>query len=139
MKASKENKMIKINTIDHINMSVSNLESSLKFYEEMFGFEVKEKSLYKNQKHAITGVSDKVMLALYESKQLPELGRIRHFGINIENFDEVLNIINQKKIKTYFGDESQGGAVIYKNSRSVYIHDPDGNEIELTEKVGGGL
>ena len=34
--------MIRVNAIDHINMSVNNLEKSILFYEKLFGWAVCE-------------------------------------------------------------------------------------------------
>ena len=36
-------------------------------------------------------------------------------------------------------DDGDGGIIRYPRSRSLYVQDPDGNEIELTSAFGGGL
>lgn len=131
--------MIKINTIDHINMFTQNLEASLEFYKNFFNFEVKERGTNNQRPYAITGISQKMMIALYEVEQLPSQGRINHIGIHIQDFDETLAQLKNRGIKTLYGNEAENGAVKYDCSRSVYIADPDGNEIELSEKFGGGL
>lgn len=131
--------MIKINHIDHLNMFVSDLELSLDFYQKLFGFEVKKRATSKGRPYAITGVSGKIMLALYEEKNLPSFGRVNHFGMHVANFQQVLESINAQGIKTYYGDPEEKGAVVYERSRSLYIRDPDGNEIELSENFAGAL
>ena len=39
--------------LDHINLSVKNLEESLNFYEELFDFKVVEQSEHKNKPYTI--------------------------------------------------------------------------------------
>ena len=131
--------MIKVNHMDHLNMFVSHLELSLNFYEKLFGFKVKESGTSRGRPYAITGVSEKIMLALYEDKNLPPAGRMNHFGLNVADFQIALETIDAQGIETYYGDSMEKGAVVYDRSRSLYIRDPDGNEIELSENFAGGL
>lgn len=118
-------------------MNVTNLEKSIEFYEKVFGFKVYEKDISQmsGNKYAIIGQSNKAFLAIYESTQPTKLN---HIGFNIDNFDDVLLAIKELKLKVgQYGDEN--GIVDYPNSKSIYIYDPDDNEIELSSKFGGGL
>ena len=132
--------MIAINTIDHINIEVSRLDKSIKFYQEVFDFEVKEAgvSSMSGSKYAIIGISGKVMLALVESEEDLTETRLNHFGINVLDFDMALSVIQKLKIPTGDYGDAQN-VVAYPKSRSIYVLDPDGNEIELSSNFGGGL
>jgi lactoylglutathione lyase len=137
--------MLKFNGIDHINMNVRNLEKSVSFYQDVFGFEVKEEGEYfspaakRNIVFKIIGKSDKGMLALYEQKDLVQKSHINHLGFHISNFSiEQAQLLHDKKIPVQYFDEL-GGVVEYKNSHSIYIEDPDGNGIEVSSVFGGGL
>ena len=58
--------MIKISGVDHINMNVKDLEASKKFYQSVFGFELKEAGFRNGGNWAIVGVPGRLYLALYE-------------------------------------------------------------------------
>jgi catechol 2,3-dioxygenase-like lactoylglutathione lyase family enzyme len=134
---NKGEKMLNIKGIDHINMNVKNLAKSIEFYEKMFGFEVKESGVspMSGNKFAIIGESNKAFLAIYEGS---EPSKLNHIGFNVENFELVLEAIKKHNIRVGdYGDEN--GIVNYPQSKSIYIYDPDENEIELSSKFGGGL
>jgi catechol 2,3-dioxygenase-like lactoylglutathione lyase family enzyme len=42
-------------------------------------------------------------------------------------------------VPVLYTERWRDGVVEYPQSRSVYVADPDGNEIELTSAFGGGL
>ena len=59
--------MVKINRIDHINMNVTDLKETLSFYNEIFGFTVKEQGNRQGVEYAIIGLKDTVYLCVYET------------------------------------------------------------------------
>ncbi len=122
--------MLIATTIDHINMVVKNLEESVRFYHDLFGFEVKQEQPEWNSK--IIG-TEHIKLCLYEDASFDPGNGIKHFGFHIENFDEI-----EKKCSE-FGVEMPYGTVNWGSSRSIYIIDPSGYEIELSDIQGGGL
>lgn len=129
--------MIKLARIDHINMQVRNVARSKNFYESLFGFALKESGSAQGKPWAILGVSDKAYLCLYESDKAHRANEgilINHFGFHVKNFREIEASLKEKKIKINYGGVIQNG-----KSRSIYIEDPDGYEIELSETIGGGL
>lgn len=132
--------MIAINTIDHMNIRVKNFDISKEFYQKVFGFEVKEEgvSTKSGAPYAIIGISDKLLLALCESNGELIETRLNHFGINVVDFDKSLEVIKELNVPT--GDYGNAENVVeYPKSRSIYLLDPDNNEIELSTKFGGGL
>jgi catechol 2,3-dioxygenase-like lactoylglutathione lyase family enzyme len=129
---------IRIRCIDHINMRVNNLAESIAFYGDVFGFEVKEDySHLEAEPWVILGQKDTVYLCLYEhpdKRQAKDALRINHFGLAVEDFDAARERLEQLGVEILYG-----GPVDWPHSRSLYIRDPSGHEIELPEKVGGGL
>jgi len=124
-----ENKL-KLLSIDHINMKVKNLNETVTFYNKLFGFELKKDQPERNSK--IIG-NDALKLCLYEQAEFTLGDAIGHFGFHIENFDDTIAKCNEMNIEMPYG------LVEYEDSRSVYINDPNGYEIELSEVKGGGL
>ncbi len=126
--------MIQLNQIDHINMKVKDFEETINFYQEHFGFELKEegKSM-SGTPYKIIGSPGKLYLCLYNTNYSLDEAPINHIGFHVKNFDETLAYIKKNKIRVTM-DTYQ-----YEKSRSIYIEDPNGHEIEISEKFGGGL
>ncbi len=117
-------------SIDHVNMAVNNLDESVAFYSELFGFEVRKEQPERDSK--IIG-NNTIKLCLYEDPSAVKEGGIAHFGFAIDNFEDVVAKCEE------MGIEMPYGVVDWEKSRSVYISDPDGYELELSERQGGGL
>lgn len=124
-------KILKATSMDHVNMTVKNLEESVEFYKKLFGFEVKKEQ--PEDKSKIIG-NDNIKLCLYEDPEISPEGGIAHFGFHIENFDEIMETCKSLGVKVYYD-----GPVQFEKSRSIYIEDPSGYDIELSEIKGGGL
>jgi lactoylglutathione lyase len=124
---------LKVNGIDHLNMEVINLNESLEFYNQFFGFTVLKEQPEENSK--IIG-NEKVKLCLYEIDDFQGYTKkgFHHFGLHIENFEDVMNKCTEMEIEIFYG-----GPLKWEKSTSIYIKDPNGYEIELTEEFGGGL
>ncbi|HSB84206.1 MAG TPA: VOC family protein [Nitrosarchaeum sp.] len=124
-------RILKATSMDHVNMTVKNLEESVKFYKDLFGFEIKKEQ--PDDKSKIIG-NNNIKLCLYEDPDMKPEGAIAHFGFHVENFDEIMEICKSLDVKIYYD-----GPVQFEKSRSVYISDPSGYDIELSEVQGGGL
>jgi len=126
---------LKATSIDHVNMKVKDLEKSVKFYKNLFGFEIKQEE-NANKLDAPSKIigNDTIKLCLYEVPDMSPEGGIAHFGFNIANFSEVIEKCKELGVEVLYG-----GIVDWEKSKSVYIVDPSGYEIELGEISGGGL
>lgn len=121
--------------LDHLNMSVRNLEESVLWYKNVFGFEVAETGVSSaGLKFAIVALNDN-MLAMYEiaGKEKPNLKysdpnyQIFHFGLRVNDLNSWLNKIEDFNIEFRPMD-----IVNYPNSKSWYLADPSGHEIEVS-------
>ncbi len=122
-------------SIDHVNMKVKNLEESVKFYKDLFGFEVKqEENPNKSDVPSKIIGNDTIKLCLYEVPEMSPEGGIAHFGFNIANFDEIISKCKELHVQILYG-----GEIDWEKSKSVYIVDPSGYELELGQVSGGGL
>jgi lactoylglutathione lyase len=132
--------MFNFNGIDHINMKVRNLEESLVFYNKVFNFKVKEEgfSQMSESKYSIIGISNKAMLCLYEDPKFDNIkSHVGHIGFNINFKENMIKYLKDSNVKINYYHES--GISEYPESKSIYIEDPNGYEIELSSKFGGGL
>lgn len=117
-------------TLDHVNMTVKDLDESVRFYGELFGFV--EKKDQSDQASKIIG-NETIKLCMYEDPGLEIGDGLNHFGFHVENFDDIVEKCEAMDIPMPYG------VVQWEKSRSVYIVDPNGYEVELSEFNGGGL
>ena len=126
---------LKATSIDHVNMKVKDLEKSVEFYKNLFGFEIKqEKNPNKIDAPSKIIGNDAIKLCMYEIHDMSPNGGIAHFGFNIANFNEIIQKCKELGVEVLYD-----GIVDWDKSKSVYIVDPSGYEIELGEISGGGL
>ena len=117
--------MIVIEAMDHIGITVSNLDKSIDFYRELFDFEIVEK--FADTRQAFLRVSD-IMIGLFEVEGYKNVeGTKNHlsFFIDEEDFDDAVDEIQEKEIIIVNGPEN------IRKGKSVIFLDPDGNQIEL--------
>jgi len=129
--------MIEISQIDHINMTVNCLAKSIEFYGDNFGFKLMEDHSTDEEPWAVIGIPDKAYLCLYEHPGRKRPGdemTINHFGFVVDDFEHMLKTLKTDGIEVLYG-----GPLQWARSRSAYIVDPSGYEIELVENIGGGL
>ncbi len=116
-------------TVQHINhllFSVSNLEESVAFYENVFD----AKLLVKGKTTAYFDVNG-LWLALNVEKDIPR-NDIQHsythiaFTISEEDFDQMYNKLVQLKVNILAGRERDE-----KDKKSIYFTDPDGHKFEF--------
>jgi catechol 2,3-dioxygenase-like lactoylglutathione lyase family enzyme len=117
--------MIKTHGLTHLNLEVSDLDISLRFYRDMFGVEE-----YFRDKNSVQvkGPGENDVIAFVKSEKAGMEGGISHFGFrllkasDIDHALETAKSIGAKIVKT--GEFSPGFPYLY-------ILDPDGYEIEI--------
>ena len=127
---------LKATSMDHVNMNVKDLTKTIEFYKKLFGFEIRKDDNSPNKLDAPSKIigNDSIKLCLYEDPQVTPTGGIAHFGFHIENFDDIMKKCDELGVEVLYD-----GPVDFEKSRSVYIKDPTGYDIELSEVIGGGL
>ncbi|MCP4138356.1 MAG: hypothetical protein GY754_45765 [bacterium] len=123
--------MIVIDSMNHIGITVSNLEESVKFYKELFDFEVAEKISNSNQ--ALMKMGD-ILIALYEVEgyKCPENSEtLVSFFVDEEDFEDALDELEEAELQIVYGPEN------IRNGQTVIFLDLDDNKIELAyPKIG---
>lgn len=117
--------------IGHIHLTVSDLDSSLKFYRDILGFEIT--ATYGDDAVFLSagGYHHHIGLNTWNgagAKQ-PPAGHtgMYHFGILYPNRKELARVIK----RLYELNYPIAGASDHGTSESVYLNDPDGNGVEL--------
>ena len=126
---------MQIRNLDHLNMTVRDFEESAAWYERIFGFEVVERKEMDGLPWGVLRCGE-TMLCLYERQDHTFLNRFQlrerglhgmaHFALRIDNRQEWMEVMEREGIEVNYD-----GEVDWPHSRSWYISDPTGYEIEV--------
>lgn len=127
---------MRVQSLDHLNLTVSNLAESIDWYSKIFGFSVVERGQRDNGVSWAIIQSGEAMLCIYEDPNRAKPDRflqdqrlrhvVYHWGLRILDREEWL-----RKVKVYNLDLEFGGEVEYPHSSSWYVSDPTGYSIEV--------
>ena len=122
-------RVIDLNVFDHVGIYVKNLETSVRFYKELFGF--KEYSRLKDG--GITIVFLDMGGGLLQLKQRddpgnPSSGKWSHFAVYSDEYDTVKTRLDKMGIN--YWEMSLG-----PGQRLTNFSDPDGHDVEVCEKA----
>ena len=118
--------------LEHVNFTVSDLQRSIDFYTQLFGFEVRWKGSLSDGRAAAHVGDGQQYLALFEA---PEPGResndylavgVNHFGLVVESLDVMAERLAKLGVQPTPEQD-------YEPGRRFYFFDPDGVEVELVE------
>jgi catechol 2,3-dioxygenase-like lactoylglutathione lyase family enzyme len=121
--------------LDHINLTVANLNDSIEWYGRVFGFQLVESGVtYRGNKWGIVAFNDSMICMTELTGRISadsfddkSAHRIDHFGIRVSDVEKWRQIIEENNLKIY-----HGGEIEYPFSKSWYVHDPSGHEIEVS-------
>src|SRR5262245_19357066 len=132
-------KPVNARCIDHVNLSVRDLDKSIDFYSRLLGIDIKERGEGNGVRWCILGEHDRFYVCFFE---VPNGGpckpgdiHVNHVGFVVDDMDETVRRIHDLGLRLAFNDST----VQWPRSKSAYVRDPDGIEIEFTDRFGGGL
>lgn len=121
----------------HAMIRVKDIKESMRFYTELLGLQkTHDIKLDDCVLHFLKGEDGDFEIELTENFETPEIGyengnAFGHFALETKDMDEF-----DKKFKAY------GGTYLYEpylmeeaQSKIAFIKDPDGNEIEIIQKL----
>ena len=125
--------MIKISGLDHVALSVADLERSKKFYAEVLGFNVSPRE---NQKPGVEYFLDcgPSLVGLIQGDPKGDKHELQdgglggnHFSFRVhtQDFDSAVETLKSLGVTITFEKKRE-------KSWSVYFLDPDGNKLEMT-------
>ena len=121
----------------HSLIRVKNLKESMKFYTEIMGLKLtEERRLEDCTLYFLTDEESGVQIELTDNDEIPSNGysngtAFGHFAFYCDDFDKFTERLNKNGYKYLYEPFDLTG----KGSNIAFINDPDGNEIELIQKV----
>ncbi|KAH6657199.1 Glyoxalase/Bleomycin resistance protein/Dihydroxybiphenyl dioxygenase [Truncatella angustata] len=127
-------------SLDHLVLTVKDLEATVKFYECVLGMKHTSFTSGGQERHALVFGQQKINLHIsgkeFEPKaQIVQPGSGDLCFLVEDNVDEVARKLHENKIEVL-----EGGGVVNRTGarsklRSVYVRDPDGNLVELSNET----
>lgn len=123
---------MQIQNIDHIVLTVADIEKTIEFYTHILGFQI---VIFGDNRKALTFGNQKINLHQkgheFEPKaQHPTAGSADLCFISTTDIHDVLEELKQKNIEIIEGIVDRTGAL--GKIKSVYFRDPDQNLIEIS-------
>jgi len=118
--------MVVIEGINHIGITVSNLEKSVEFYKDLFDFDVLEK--FSNSGQVFMKIGDSI-ICLYESEGYVANENSKSslsLFVDEDDFEDALDEIEERNLEIVYGPEN------IRKGQTVVFLDIDKNRIELS-------
>ncbi|EJS7256661.1 VOC family protein [Salmonella enterica] len=124
-----------IDRIDHLVLTVSDISTTIRFYEEVLGFSA---VTFKQNRKALIFGAQKINLHQQEMEFEPKASRATPGSADLcfitsTPINDVVSEILQAGIPIVEGPIERTGAT--GEIMSIYIRDPDGNLIEISQYV----
>ena len=113
--------------VGHVKIKVENLDRSLKYYQEVIGFQILEQT--KTTAKLTTDGKTSVLSIEQPENVVPKQGRttgLYHFALLLPQRSDLANIVNHFK-----ENGIRIGSSDHLVSEALYLSDPDGNGIEI--------
>lgn len=126
---------MRIQHIDHVVMTVASIENTCKFYKDYLNFEI---VTFKNNRKALKCGLQKINLHERGKEFSPKAENVCVGSLDIcliieDPVAEILKNLEEKGIEIIEGPVQRTGT--HNNLLSIYIFDPDGNLIELSNVI----
>lgn len=128
--------------LDHVNLSVTNLNESITWYGQVFGFEKVEGGVSASglpwgivaRGDSMICMSELPVRERADVQGEESRHRVFHFGLRVDDLEAWRLKVDRLKLPLYYG-----GEIRYSRSRSWYVRDPSGHEIEVSYAFGKPL
>ena len=118
--------------IEHVNLTVSDLDRSIAFYCDLLDLQVRWKGPIDGERLGAHVGDDRSYLALFQAAAdgpvEQDYGRpgINHFGFVVDDLEETRRRLGRLGATVHFEP-------VYEPGRRIYFRDPDGIEVELVQ------
>jgi catechol 2,3-dioxygenase-like lactoylglutathione lyase family enzyme len=132
--------MPKVTMVQHVNVQITDRQRTREWYEKVLGATFRDRGPERNKRQLQLHIGNAEMH--FSEMDNPVISPRAHFALEVENWDEMLAHLDALGIaysRAGQGASTSGGAEDDQRwgkrddtgEHSTYIHDPDGNRIEL--------
>jgi len=118
---------------EHVNLTVSNLQGSMKFYRHVFGWELRWKGTTRDGQPAAHIGNRDFYLALFEARNKTPIVPADYDAVGINHFAFLVDDIDRVASRLASFDTHLKSDETYDPGRHAYFFDLDGMEIELVQ------
>ncbi|HEU4657483.1 MAG TPA: isochorismatase family protein [Capillimicrobium sp.] len=118
----------RVDTLAHLLLQTSDLEAAERFYVEILGFGVRKRETFRDGRPLVLTHQ---RMGLTNGRRPGDGANVDHIAFHVEGLDELVERATAAGVRVIRGPESNA------YGRSVYLEDPDGNEVELIGPVEG--
>ena len=129
--------MSRVTLIQHINIQISDRDRTREWYEKTLGAEFHDRGPEANKRQLQLRIGNGEIHTTDNPN--PNIAPSVHFAVEIDDWDETMENLDQIGVpyttrpgsRSEAGAENSWGKRDYSGGHYTYIHDPDGNMIEL--------
>ena len=118
--------------LEHVNLTVSDVDRSAGFYGDLFGFRLRWRGKTADGAEAAHVGDDRCYLALFQARR-PGRPPRDYAGVGLNHFGFVVDDLGAMKRRLASHGISPHSEQAYDPGRRLYFLDPDGIEVELVE------
>ncbi len=125
-----------VRQLDHLNMSVTDLDASIEWYARVFGFELKERAQNAAGVPFAVIQAGTALLCIYHHPERESLDGaalterklhgFNHFSLRIDDRAQWEQVIERESLDILYD-----GVIEWPHSLAWYVRDPSGYEIEV--------
>ncbi|KAH8682105.1 Glyoxalase/Bleomycin resistance protein/Dihydroxybiphenyl dioxygenase [Xylariales sp. PMI_506] len=129
-----------VRSLDHLVLTVKDLQSTIKFYETVLGMKHTVFVSKGDERHALIFGQQKINLHVSGKEFEPKAQTVQPGSADLcflveDNVDEVAERLRARSIEILEGGDIVPRTGAKAKLRSVYVRDPDGNLIELSNET----
>jgi catechol 2,3-dioxygenase-like lactoylglutathione lyase family enzyme len=132
--------MLKVIMVQHVNVQIADRQRTREWYEKVLGARFRDRGPERNKRQLQLHIGNAEMH--FSEMDNPMIPARAHFALEVENWDEMLAHLDALGVEysragqgavtgSGTGDDQRWGRRDDTGEYSTYIHDPDGNRIEL--------
>jgi catechol 2,3-dioxygenase-like lactoylglutathione lyase family enzyme len=132
--------MLKVTMVQHVNVQITDRQRTREWYEKVLGARFRDRGPERNKRQLQLHIGNAEMH--FSEMDNPTISSRAHFAVEVENWDETLAHLDALGIaysragqgastRGGTGDDQRWGKRDDTGEHYTYIHDPDGNRIEL--------
>ncbi len=118
--------------LEHVNVTVSDVDRSVEFYKDLFAVKLRWRGKTSDGLEAAHVGDDRHYIALFEAQRPGRVDNdyatvgMNHFGLVVDDLEAMKKRLASQGIEPHSEQD-------YEPGRRLYFFDPDGIEVELVE------